>query len=136
MGHTKENSATYILVSNFKGSMRLQAFIGYLGLSDIKLSKNAILEDGTHRLFDTPSVKVQGQPDMYILDNKQKNVHTVQKIFCLKQKCVDIAGKKYKLKKLESFCQIYSFFCKDVGKPNTVFKADNADKLRCGLKQC
>ena len=67
---------------------------------------------------------------------KTKNVHTVQKIFCLKQKYVDIAGKKYKLKKLESFCQIYSFFCKDVGKPNTVFEADNADKLRCGLKQC
>lgn len=78
MGHTKENSATYILVSNFKGSMRLQAFIGYLGLSDIKLSKNAILEDGTHRLFDTPSVKVQGQPDMYILDNKQKKLILIE----------------------------------------------------------
>ena len=78
MGHTKENSATYILVSNFKGSMRLQAFIGYLGLSDIKLSKNAVLEDGTYRFFNTPSVKVQGQPDMYILDNKQKKLILIE----------------------------------------------------------
>lgn len=72
MGHTKENSATYILVSNFKGSMRLQAFVGYLGLPDIKLSKNAVFEDGTHYIFNTPSVKVQGEPDMYILDKSKK----------------------------------------------------------------
>lgn len=72
MGHTRENSATYILVSNFKGSMRLQAFVGYLALSDIKLSKKAVFEDGTHRIFDTPSVKIQGQPDMYILDTTNK----------------------------------------------------------------
>ena len=78
MGHTRENSATYILVSNFKGSMRLNAFIRYLGISDIKLSKNAVLEDGTHRNFDTPSVKVQGQPDMYILDNTQKKLILIE----------------------------------------------------------
>lgn len=78
MGHTRENSATYILVSNFKGSMRLNAFIRYLGISDINLSKNAILEDGTHRNFDTPSVKVQGQPDMYILDNTEKKLILIE----------------------------------------------------------
>ena len=58
--------------------MRLNAFIRYLGISDIKLSKNAILEDGTHRNFDTPSVKVQGQPDMYILDNTQKKLILIE----------------------------------------------------------
>ncbi len=71
MGHTKENSATYLLVSNFKGSMRTKALVQYLGL-DIKLSKNAILEDGTHKRFDTESVKINSEPDMYILDNAKK----------------------------------------------------------------
>ena len=71
MRHTKENSATYLLVSNFKGSMRTKAFVQYLGL-DIKLSKNALLEDGTHKTFDTPSVKITSEPDMYILDDKNK----------------------------------------------------------------
>ncbi len=71
MGHTKENSATYLIVSNFKGSMRTKAFVQYLGL-DIKLSKNALLEDGTHKTFDTPSVKITSEPDMYILDDKNK----------------------------------------------------------------
>lgn len=71
MGHTKENSATYLLVSNFKGSMRTKAFVQYLGL-DIKLSKNAILEDGTHKRFDTKSVTINSEPDMYILDDTKK----------------------------------------------------------------
>ena len=71
MGHTKENSATYLLVSNFKGSMKLNRFVRYLGLN-IELSKSAIIEDGTHKIFKTPSVKVDGEPDMFICDEKEK----------------------------------------------------------------
>lgn len=71
MGHTKENSATYLLTSNFKGSMRINAFVRYLGLN-INLSKYAILEDGTHKSFDTESVKLTSEPDMFILDDTNK----------------------------------------------------------------
>ena len=78
MGHTQENSATYLLVSNFNESMKLKAFVSYLGLENIKLSKNAVIENGTHHLFNTPSVKIPGEPDMYILDNTNKNLILIE----------------------------------------------------------
>lgn len=71
MGHTKENSATYLLVSNFKESMKLKSFVQYLGL-DIKLSKSAVIEDGTHRDFNTPSVRFVCEPDMFVIDETNK----------------------------------------------------------------
>lgn len=72
MGNTRENSATYLLVSNFQGTMFINTFLRYLNLSNINISNNAVFEDGTHRIFETPSMKVRGQPDMYILDNSKK----------------------------------------------------------------